>query len=127
MGRTVLIMATDELSESSWALEYINLDGVSHLVLGDDRPEITFTDGEFTGTDGINRGGGAYVIGERSFSVGPVAYTRAAYPRPRREEHRFFEHLGSVDSWTRHGDRLHLGFADGELVLQLLEESGRTA
>jgi heat shock protein HslJ len=125
-------MATDDLSGSRWALEYINLDGVSHMVLGENPPEITFTDGEFTTSDGVNRGGGAYSVGEQTFSAGPVASTRATYPRPRLAEHRFFEHLESTGSWIRHGDKLHLAFLDpisgeGELVLELLEESGRSA
>ncbi len=120
-------MAPDELNESSWRLEYINLDGVSYMAAGDDPPEITFSEGQFTADDGVNRGGGGFEMGETGFTVGPIAKTRVAYPDPLREENRLFEHLGEVRSWTRHGDMLHLEFPGGEMVYRLGEESGRIA
>ncbi len=120
-------MAPDELSESTWILEYINLAGVSYMAAGDDPPEITFSEGRLTADDGVNRGGGGYEMGETEFSAGPIAKTRVAYPDPKREENRLFEHLGEVRSWMRHGDMLHLVFPGGEMVYCLGEESDRTA
>jgi heat shock protein HslJ len=109
-------MEHDELDGTRWALEYINLGGVSHLVTGRRIPELSFLDGRLAGDDGVNRGGGPYTIEGDSVVLGPIATTRMAYPPDPLPEHRLFEYLERAGSAVRHGEFLHLGFDDGELV-----------
>jgi heat shock protein HslJ len=118
-------MQHDELDGTRWALEYLNLGGVSHLVTGRRIPELSFLDGRLAADDGVNRGGGPYVFEDEKVVLGPIATTRIAYPPDPLPEHRLFEYLELAGRAVLHGDFLHLHFEGGELVYrqeELLEE-----
>lgn len=118
-------MDGDELDGTRWALEYLNLGDVSHLVTGRRIPELSFLDGRLVADDGVNRGGGPYSVEGLHVVLGPIATTKTAYPPEELPEHRLFEYLESTHTALRHGEFLHLCFAEGELVYrreELLEE-----
>ena len=115
-------MRSDELDGTRWALEYLTLDGVSHMVSGRAIPEVAFLGGRLAGDDGVNRGTGPYRVDDGSFLGGPFAVTRMAYPPEARPEHRLFEYMEQVTEVARHGDFLHLRFDGGELVYRWEDE-----
>lgn len=117
----------DDLDGTRWALEYVNLSGVSHLVTGRRIPELSFLDGRLAADDGVNRGGGPYAVDLDRVVLGPIAATRMSYPEPDLPEHRLFELLELVKSATRHGEFLHLGFDGGELVYRRERDRDLTA
>jgi hypothetical protein len=103
-------MPPDALEDTRWALEYVNLHGVSHLVSGRRIPEISFSQGRVTADDGVNLAEGTYDLGPSRFSVRVAAVTSLTYPVEALPEHDLFEHLSAARTAVVHGDFLHIGF-----------------
>lgn len=120
-------MLRDDLDGTRWALEYLNLGSVSHLVTGRRIPELSFLDGRLAADDGVNRGGGPYSLDGDHVVLGPIAVTKIAYPEETLPEHRLFGHLESSSTVVRHGEFLHLRFPDGELVYRRVDPLVETA
>ena len=114
-------MHPDELDDTRWALEYLNLGGVSHLVTGRRIPELSFLEGRLAADDGVNRGGGPYTVEGDRVVLGPIAATSMDYPTEELPEHGLFEYLESARTVVRHGEFLHLRFDGGELVYRRAE------
>jgi len=115
-------MHAHDLDGTSWFLEYLTLDGVSHMVTGREAPVLEFAEGRLSMDDGVNRGGGPYELAAGAFTAGPLTSTRLAYPADELPEHRLFSHMDRVDAASVHGSFLHLRFDGGELVYRLREE-----
>lgn len=111
-------MYPNALDGTRWALEYVTLQGVSHMVSGRRIPKISFLDGRVSVDDGVNLGEGTYRLKGEAFDVSMSPMTSLGYPPLALPEHDLFEHLGDAATATVHGDFLHLGFGDvgGELV-----------
>lgn len=111
-------MRADDLDGTRWALEYLTIGGVSHMVSGRRIPEIAFVDGQVSLDDGVNLADGTYRrIGE-GFSIDFEPTTALPYPPKRLPEHALFDHLRQVSEAHVHGDFLHLryGAERAELV-----------
>ena len=106
-------MGPDPLEDTRWALEYVNLGGVSHLISGRRIPEIAFAGGRVTADDGVNVGEGTYTFRNGTLSVGIEASTSVAYPEEALPEHDVFDHLAAATDAGIHGDFLHIGFGAG--------------
>ncbi|MEZ5267888.1 MAG: hypothetical protein R2789_04715 [Microthrixaceae bacterium] len=76
-------MQSDPLDATRWALEYLTLDGVSHMVSGRRVPEIAFLDGRVSADDGVNFAEGTYELEKDSFSASVSSTTSLSY-LPRR-------------------------------------------
>lgn len=121
-------MQSDSLDDTRWALEYVNLHGVSHLINGRRIPEIAFADGRVTADDGVNVAEGTYSMDSgpmRADSMHPVrlsmsiqASTSLSYPGVALPEHDLFEHLSDAHAAIVHGDFLHIRFGEpaGEIA-----------
>jgi hypothetical protein len=111
-------MQSDPLDGTRWALEYLTLDGVSHMVSGRRIPEISFLDGRVSGDDGVNLGEGTYRLGGEKLLVEISPVTSISYSSETLPEHDLFEHLCSATRASMHGDFLHVCFGDSgdELV-----------
>lgn len=101
-------MLGDPLDDTRWALEYLTLDGISHLVNGRRIPEIAFLDGRVTGDDGVNLGEGTYRLEGEDLSVSIESVTSLPYPEHRLPEHDVFDYLRSARTAVVHGDFLHI-------------------
>jgi len=117
-------MQSDPLDATRWALEYLTLDGVSHMVSGRRVPEIAFLDGRVSADDGVNFAEGTCELEKDSFSASVSSTTSLSYPQEALPEHDLFEHLSSAHAAVLHGDFLHLRFGEGdnELVYHYEEE-----
>lgn len=115
-------MQADDLDGTRWALEYLTLDGVSHMVSGRRIPEISFLDGSVWVDDGVNRAHGPYRLDAQGFSTDVSASTKVAYPAEALPEHGLLGYLGTATTATVHGDFLHLAFDGGELVYRWEED-----
>ena len=115
-------MAIESLEGTRWALEYLTLDDVSHLVNGRRVPEVAFLGGRVSVDDGINRANGPYRLSGERFSVTLQSTTRAGYPDERLPEHEVFGYLDLARTAVVHGDYLHIGFDGGELVYRWMED-----
>lgn len=115
-------MRSDELDGTRWALEYVTLDGVSHMVSGRPIPELAFLGGRLSADDGVNSGAGPYQVDDDYFVAGPLAVTRMAYPSDGLPEHALFDYLERATIAARHSDFLHLRFDGGELVYRWEDE-----
>lgn len=104
-------MLADPLDGTRWALEYVNLHGVSHLISGRRIPEISFEDGRVSADDGVNVAEGTYTLAREVLSMDVAAVTSLPYPADVLPEHDVFEHLSRSHSAVIHGDFLHLAFA----------------
>lgn len=104
-------MLADPLDGTRWALEYVNLHGVSHLISGRRIPEISFEDGRVSADDGVNVAEGIYNLNGDALSMDVAAVTALPYPSEALPEHDVFEHLSRSRSAVIHGDFLHLAFA----------------
>jgi hypothetical protein len=104
-------MLGDPLDDTRWALDYLTLDGVSHLVNGRRIPEIAFLDGRVTGDDGVNLGEGTYRLRGEALSIEIEPVTSLPYPPTRLPEHDVFDYLRAATSATVHGDFLHIRIA----------------
>ena len=104
-------------------MEYINLHGVSHMVSGRKIPELNFFEIELSADDGTNRGHASYEIDGDQLTIGPIAVTRMAHPDETLPESSLFEHLSAVTTFAHHGELMHLGFHEGELVYREREQS----
>ena len=109
-------MHPDELDGTRWALEYLNLAEVSHLVTGRRIPELSFLDGRLAADDGVNRGGGPFTVDGEKVVLGPLSSTNKEYPAKELPEHRLFEYLESAHTAVCRNEFLHLQFPGGELV-----------
>jgi len=109
-------MASDQLDSTRWALEYLTLDGVSHMVSGRRIPELAFLAGRVSGDDGVNTGVGTFRHEGELFSTAITVSQKVPYPSERLPEHDLFRFLALVDRAGMHGDFLHLRFDGGELV-----------
>lgn len=121
-------MRSDALDGTRWALEYLTLGEVSHLVNGRRIPEIAFVDGRVSCDDGVNLAEGTYSLEGESLTLSLEPSTRIPYPHEPLVEHDLFEYLGAVRSYVVHGDFLHLRHGEGadELVYHY-EEDGAPA
>ena len=68
-------MLADPLDGTRWALEYVNLHGVSHLISGRRIPEISFEDGRVSADDGVNVAEGTYTLAREKLSMDVAAVT----------------------------------------------------
>ncbi|MFV0316927.1 MAG: META domain-containing protein [Microthrixaceae bacterium] len=103
-------MSLDPLDGTRWALEYISLGGISHMVNGRRIPEIAFVDGRVSADDGVNLAEGTYSWDGNIFDTSVSATTSLHYPDEVLPEYDLFEHLAEVRSAVMHGDFLHLRF-----------------
>ena len=101
-------MQADPLDGTRWALEYLTLDGVSHLVSGRRIPELAFLDGRVSCDDGVNLGEGTYDYRTEAMSLRVHPTTHIPYPTDPLVEHRLFDHFERVRVAVLHGDFLHL-------------------
>lgn len=115
-------MDVDSLEGTRWALEYLTLDEVSHMVSGRRVPELAFLGGRASVDDGVNRANGPYHCSPQRFSVNLQSSTRAGYPAERLPEHDLFAYLALANRATVHGDFLHVAFDGGELVYRWMED-----
>lgn len=109
-------MKSDELDGTRWALEYLTLDAVSHMVSGRRIPELAFLDGRLSADDGVNMAAGEYHLDKDRFSASLSLTSALEYPEVQLPEHGLLDHLTKAVSATVHGDFLHLRFDGGELV-----------
>lgn len=110
-------MLPDPLDDTRWALEYVTLFGISHLINGRRIPEIAFAEGRVTADDGVNVAEGTYSIRAGSdqplrLSMSIEASTSLSYPGVALPEHDLFEHLSEARTAIVHGDFLHIQFGE---------------
>ncbi|MGI9577007.1 MAG: META domain-containing protein [Microthrixaceae bacterium] len=115
-------MQPDPLDETRWALEYVNLHGISHLINGRRIPEIAFAQGRVTADDGVNVAEGTYKVSSDRLSMSVEATTSLGYPEVALPEHDLFEHLSAADGFLLHGDFLHVRFG-AEAVDELIDHN----
>lgn len=121
-------MRSDTLDGTRWALEYLTLDGVSHMVSGRRIPEISFDDGRVSCDDGVNLAEGVYTLHADQIRIGVEATTSIPYPSGVLPEHDLFEYLTRVSRVVVHGDFLHLRYGErGDEVVYRYEEEGAPA
>jgi heat shock protein HslJ len=116
-----------DLDDTRWALEYLTLGGVSHLVSGRRIPELAFTGDRLRADDGVNEGGGPYSVSGGGFSAGPLVSTRRGYPEPAMPEHGLLEMLAEAHTVVLHGEFLHIAFDGGELVYRFEGDTAELA
>ncbi len=107
-------MPADPLEGTRWALEYVTLDGVSHMVNGRRIPEISFLDGRVSADDGVNLAEGTYSLEGTTFRASVASTTSLHYPEEALPEHDLLEHLSAAATAVLHGDFLHIRFGDGD-------------
>lgn len=121
-------MRTDSLDGTRWALEYVTLGGVSHMVSGRRIPEIVFMEGRVSMDDGVNLAEGTYTHSHGRFGVAFEPTTSLRYPPEALPEHDLFEHLAMVSESVTHGDFLHLHYGDeGDELVYRYEPEGEPA
>jgi heat shock protein HslJ len=112
------------LAYTEWAL--VELEG-EQVEIGPDelRPSLVFDleESRVSGSGGVNRLTGTFVMGEGELRFGPLGSTRMAGPEHAMElEDRFIVALGRVTSFELDGSVLTL-VVDGEPVARLSVES----
>ncbi len=121
-------MRSDSLDETRWALEYLTIGGVSHMINGRRIPEIAFVDGRVTLDDGVNLAEGLYSYSDGHFNVRIEPTTSLRYPAEVLPEHDLFEHLQLVTGAFVHGDFLHLHYGEeGDELVYRYEVDGSSA
>lgn len=121
-------MWTDTLDGTRWALEYLTLRGVSHMVSGRRIPEIAFVDGRVSMDDGVNLAEGTYTCSQGRFGLTFEPTTALRYPPEALPEHDLFEHLALVCDAVMHGSFLHLHYGDeGDELVYRYEPGGEPA
>ncbi len=95
--------------------EHSAIEGIDWVA---DATALRLEDGRVSGTGGINRLMGSYMLDGSSLSFGPLATTMmAGPPEAMEEERRFLADLALVTQWSVDGDELVLGDSDhGELL-----------
>jgi len=108
--------AAAELPGTTWnVVNYNNgKDAVVSLVAGSELTLEFGTDGQVSGSGGVNRYNGAYEVDGASISVGPLASTKmAGEPELMEQEAAFLKALEASTQWTVVRGRLELRDAEG--------------
>jgi heat shock protein HslJ len=112
-------VADRPLTGTVWALETINSGETAQSVLAGTQVTLEFTKEQVSGSTGCNFYGAGYTLDGDAFVVGMMEVTeKYCSDELMTQEGTYLAALGAAESLTLEGDRLVIGYPDGELVFR---------
>ena len=114
----------EQLEDQVWLLEsYVSTSGSMTEVIPSSQSNVMFSEGDVSGSGGVNNFNGTYEVDGDDLTVGPLATTlMAGTPELMAQETGFLSALGQVASYEASEDELTMFGVGGEELLFLLAE-----